>query len=124
MSRWPYRIMRWSGGDWGGNPSPPGGGHHALVYEYFSSEGEKGCADSPAAPRSLHYHVAAMQDDGWSVGFGYCHEWKWDMSFRDALRFSFWIVFRIWAWEMWFGLRRWIYYRALAAYDARTEGEK
>ena len=109
---WPHRIMNLVGSHFGGNAAPPGD-WMALRYNYESAEGGRGCADSAALPRSLHYSCASITDDGFVVMFGYCHEWKWSMSFRDALRFALWMVFRVWAVEQWFGLRRWIYYRAL-----------
>ena len=108
---WPTRIMDLVGTRSGGNACPPGD-WMAFRYDYASAEDGRGCADG-TVPQSLHYSVASITNDGFTVMFGYCHKWEWSMSFRDALRFALWLVFRVWAVEQWFGLRRWLYYRAL-----------
>lgn len=58
------------------------------------------------------YSIVTYVDDGHEIGFGYHDEWKLIISrkvFAKAVR----SYIKIWAWDNWFGLRNWLYFKAL-----------
>jgi hypothetical protein len=46
---------------------------------------------------------------------GYPNEWLFHCSTREARRIARYVLWDWWALTEWFGLRRWVYYRALHA---------
>jgi hypothetical protein len=97
------RVYNVTGTDWCGNNSPPLVDKTLLKYNF---------EDDPKAWDGKAYSVATFVEDGHEIGFGYGDEWKW---FIDRKVFSK-IVRRyifIWAWHNWFGLRDWLYFKAL-----------
>ena len=98
------RIARWIkkhlGDDWGGNSCPPG----ILAELDFGSQDDDG---SPMLVARTYI------DDGMTLWLGYRNQWRLSFSDYDARRLARMILWDWWAWGTWFGLKRWIWYKAL-----------
>lgn len=83
-----------------------------LGSEFGGNQGSVPVADirfRPADP----WRCINVGDDGFMLWFGGEHEWNYSLQRREARRLAWWILIRWWAWGEWFGLRRWLYYKAL-----------
>lgn len=104
---WPQRIMHWTAGpEWCGNEMIPGDN---LKIE-MPMEGS-------THPDGRYVYVT--NNDGFELWMGTPHEWKHHMRANEARRLAWFILWTWWGKGTWFGLRRWIYYRALHAYVNR-----
>jgi hypothetical protein len=87
------RIMDALGNEWCGNTCPPLANRQTYVHDDGVTR------------------VFSMMDDGGFVGIGYPDEWHVIMRTKAARLFAWW-TFKTWA-AGWFGLREFIWYRAL-----------
>jgi hypothetical protein len=97
------RIYHVTSKDWLGNNDPPLTDKTILKYDvHFTKDTWNNEA----------YSIVTYVDDGHEIGFGYHDEWKLIISrkvFAKAVR----SYIKIWAWDNWFGLRSWLYFKAL-----------
>ena len=97
------RVYNLTGTDWGGNNSPPLVGKTILKYDFHE---DKSSWDGKA------YSVATFFEDGHEIGFGYYDAWKWSIDRKVFAKIVRRYVF-IQVWYNWFGLRHWLYFKAL-----------
>jgi hypothetical protein len=97
IARWINKLL---GDDWGGSASPPG----MLAELDFGEPEDDG--------RPMHV-ARTYCNDGAELWLGY--HWKWLAHYdaRDARRLAWFILWTWWAKGTWFGLKRWIWYKAL-----------
>lgn len=97
------RVYRITGRDYLGNNAPPLNERKILEYDVHE---DKSQWDNRA------YSIAIIVEDGGEVWFGYHNEWKWHINrkiFNKIIRNYIWIM----VWHNWFGLRNWLYFKAL-----------
>lgn len=97
------RVYNVTGRDWLGNNSPPLTDITILKYDVYEDRSQW---DNEA------YSVVSLIEDGHEVWFGYHNEWKWHLdrkTFNKVIRKYLWIQ----VWHNWFGLRHWLYFKAL-----------
>jgi len=97
------RVYNFTGTDWGGNNSPPLVDKTIYKYDFHS--------DSKAWDGQA-YSVATFIDDGHEIGFGYHNHWKMFIDRKIFAKIVRRYIF-IWAYYNWFGLRNWLYFKAL-----------
>jgi hypothetical protein len=89
------KVMELLGTDWGGNSNPPTDNYVLRVrHDDFT-------------------HVWSVGNDGMELWVGYPDEWLFHCSMREARRAAWFILWDVWARGSWFGLRLWLWYRAL-----------
>ena len=99
-------IYRRLGGEWCGNVCPP---DDQLTHRIRTYEDGSG------------YICARTGDDGFVLWIGSDTQWWGFLNHREALRLAWFIV---WSWCVrgrWFGLRRWLWYRALHSRVSRYQ---
>jgi hypothetical protein len=124
------RILRLFGTDWCGNHYPP----YPPTLHSYEVYGPPDATGKPTSVRTRYYvgreypdHIKQAErhglvrvfdtwpGDGHELWLGYPSAWQFHMDMRTALRLAWWILWTWWAKCHWFGLRRWIYYKALSA---------
>lgn len=105
LSRRLARKVMWLAGDktQGGIADPPG----SWIGTAF------GPPDDGADNKPMF--VASTGNDGYELWLGYWHAWKISYPTKEARHLAWWILWHWWARQTWFGLRRWVYYKALIA---------
>ncbi len=68
------------------------------------------------------HHVYRTNNDGFELWMGYPNEWHHHMHSKDARRLAWFILWTWWAKGTWFGLKRWIWYKALNKHVNRFKG--
>jgi hypothetical protein len=66
-------------------------------------------------------HYARTGDDAFVLWIGYRDRWWGSLPRKEARRLAWFVLWRWWARGEWFGLRRWLFYRALAREVARHQ---
>lgn len=97
------RVYNLTGTDWGGNNSPPLVDKTILKYDFYEDKTQW---------NNEAYSVVTYVDDGHEIGMGYGHEWKFFIERKAFAKVVRRYIF-IWAWHNWFGLRNWLYFKAL-----------
>lgn len=97
------RIYNFTGKEWLGNNAPPLTDRTILKYDFH---------DDPSSWDGKAYSIVTYIEDGHEVGFGYHNEWKLLMNRKVFAKVVRNYIF-IWAWHNWFGLRHWLYFKAL-----------
>lgn len=97
------RVYNLTGTVWGGNNSPPLAEKTILKYDFY---------DRPKTWGGKAYSVATFYEDGHEIGFGYHNEWKWSIERKVFAKIVRRYLF-IQAYHNWFGLRHWLYFKAL-----------
>jgi hypothetical protein len=98
IAKW---INRTLGDDWGGNHSPPGSDQRLEFGEIDPGTGK---------PSNL---ATTYNNDGCEVWLWWAGSWAAFYREKDARRLAWFILWDWWAVGTWFGLKRWIWYKAL-----------
>jgi hypothetical protein len=128
---WQVRVMAAVGTWWFSEPDGVPSARtlrYGTVYERGVKSKPKrfatfGDAPEPQPDQEIDVRIITSNNDGFELWFGTPHEWHFHMRSEDVR-----LLFRYLVWEWfvrsrWFGMRRWIYYRALHSYVSRFRGK-
>lgn len=108
------RIYNLTGTNWGGNNSPPLVDKTILKYDIYEDK---------TAWDKQGYSIATFIDDGHEIGFGYHNQWKLFINRKIFAKIIRRYLF-IWAFYNWFGLRNWLYFKALHNIVGKRKAKK